>query len=272
MHREENFIHEGYAKDPWFLWISFVLLATLLFTLWGGQTLYQKYIQSRIAINPFLQVTNREFSLFLWQNPEYMRVHFKNKTGYLPGFQYAEKIGVDPQAADQYVVAPPQIISLYHAWHRLIGTEFTARPIPIEEFREFVQYAEEWHPKYWAAASDEYINFFNFLTESTLLDLQALPWTTLPQEVRSAFQGWKNYFKEGAQINALRPTYTQMQTFLAAHPHYARTYWKNVLVDSVPNYLKGLESLDLEVEIPYDELTPFLRVAFFNFQQSISGT
>ncbi len=266
--REQDFIHEGYAKNPSLLWIWLALIAALICLLWGGQTWRQRRVDSSMDSNPFLQVTNREFSLFLWQHPEYMRIHVKNRSGYLPGFQYMDKIGVDPQMAEQYVVGPPQVIFLYHAWRRLIGSDVVSRKIPVKEFREFTSYAEEWQPKYWPAAPAEYVKFMETLEKETIADLQTLPLTTLPHQARLAFQGWKNYFKEGDLINAVKPTYAQLQAFLAERPHYARQHWRDILKET-PNYLLTLSSgtFDPEAEVPSQELAPFLKAAFFNFQQ-----
>jgi len=83
----------------------------------------------------------------------------------------------------------------------------------------------------------------------------------LPLDVRIAFQGWENYFKDKEAINQIKVTRKQLQEFLESHPHYARNYWRNI----VPNYLKGHGEEDSELSP--DELTPFLRTALFNYVQ-----
>ena len=55
----------------------------------------------------------------------------------------------------------------------------------------------------------------------------------LPIIVRQAYQGWKNYFEEGPDINVLDPTYAEVNEFLKDHPHYMRNYWRNI--DQVAN-------------------------------------
>jgi len=225
----------------------------------------------QVKSNPFLQVTNRQFSLFLWQFPEYMRVNATQKAGYLPGFQYQSKISLVLGSADDYVSAPPELLFLYHTWHRLISSEFIARPIPLNEFREFLDYEEEWQPQNWPAAPSGYVHLTQTLESSTQADLRALPIAILPQEVRVAFQGWKNYFKEGYLINQTKPTFAEMEGFLKSNPNYARNYWRNIVLDSYPNYLKTLSlgSFDPNAIISKDEIAPFLRVAFFNYKQSL---
>lgn len=265
---EKDFIHEGYKKDPFPLWLWLFLLTALLSLIWGSSSWYDGKLSLLVNESPFLQVTNREISLFLWQNPEYMRNNSKNKNGYLPGFQYIDKVTLNVVDADQYAVAPPELLFRYHTWHRLVSGEFTERAIPKKEFVEFLTYAEEWHPTYWPNAPKEYIALMGQLAKMTPEDdLSKLSTNELPLEVRMAFQGWKNYFKEGEAINNVKPTFSQMRKFLASHPHYARNYWQNIVQDTTPNYLKslnaGVESSDSTV--PSDEMSSFLKAAFYNY-------
>ena len=89
---------------------------------------------------------------------------------------------------------PPETLFLYHTWDRLLGAICFRRPISAEEFAAFLKDAEEWHPKNWADAPAAYAA----LVESDFTDdLQ----DRLPLQVRQAFVGWRNYFKEGEEIN-----------------------------------------------------------------------
>ncbi len=190
--------------------------------------------------NPFLQVTNRDFSLFLYQFPEYMRVNVSGKAGYLPGFQYSEKIGIEPGQADDYVSAPPEVLSLYHIWKGLVGDVLIPREIKEGEFRYFLEYSPEW-----------------------------AGWDPKSVEVQKAFIGWKNYFMEGELINKVSPTYREMGEFLAKYPQYGRNYWQNLLVRGRPDYLKSLFSgvYDPDAKVPENEMAAFLKVAYYNFSQ-----
>lgn len=267
---EDQFIHEGYKENPYPFWFWLFLLAVMMCLTWGAQSWYQSYLQTQIKQNPFLQVKNRDLSLFLWQNPEFMRVNASKKSGYLPGFQFLEKVTLEPAFADVYATAPPELLFLYHTWNRQIRHEFPRRKIDPQEFMEFLHYAEEWQPSLWPDAPQEYAALVVSLPNSTLSDLQTLPETVLPEPVRMAFQGWKNFFKEGEAINKSDPTYGQMEAFLALYPHYARNYWRNI---SSLHYLKTLSmgAFEKEERIPFEELSPFLRVAFFNYQKGKEG-
>lgn len=249
---EKDFIQEEYGKDPtpFWIWSFIVLLITAL--VWGIMLWYNHTMSQGAEQNRFLQVTNREFSLFLWQNPHHMRVHAKNKGGYLPGFHYLEKVGMDVSALQDYVSAPSEILFLYHAWERLLGDVVFKRPIPTDQFAEFLNHAEEWQPKYWTAAPRGYAE----LVESDYAgDLQ----DRLPVEVKQAFIGWCNFFKEGEQINQKEWTYADLERVLALYPGYRRNLWCHL----EPNYLKSYPG-QMEELIPANEITPFLRVALYN--------
>lgn len=172
---------------------------------------------------------------------------------------------------ENYVEAPPELIFLYHTWDRLIKNEYTPRPIPVEEFKEFLNYTEEWKPQNWPKAPKLYVALIDSLAKGTVSqDLKDMPETTLPLDVKLAFQGWKNYIKEGEDINALTPTYAQLQAFLKSHPHFARNYWRNIVEETTPNYLKSFTEghFDPKDNIPKDEISSFLRVALYNFIQA----
>jgi hypothetical protein len=270
---EKDFIHEEYSKKPALFWKSLgvVLLASAL--LWFISFWYTKQMNTFYKESPFLQVSNRQISLFLWQFTDYMRAHVKNKTGYLPGFLYIEKVGLDASTAEDTAVAPPEVLFLYHVWDLLLKPEFSPRPIPQKQFEEFLKETAEWQPEYWPQAPKAYRAWLSNLKKGSDQDLSSTSLDELPQEVRLAFQGWKNYFHEGDAINATEPTYAEMESFLAVHPHYARSYWSNILNDTYPDYLASFNPPNLQPEalIPRNELAPFLKVAFYNFKESKLG-
>lgn len=258
---EKDFIHEEYRKNPWpfWGWLGVVITFTLLF--YGSSLFYYSTLAEQYAHHPFLQVTNREMSLFLWQNPQHMRIHVKKKNGYLPAFQYAERIGLDPEYADDYVVAPPELLFLYHTWHRLLGKVYIPRSISAKEFSTFLSAAPEWLPRFWQKAPIRYIALLDQLQARENENLNLVSFEELPLDVRNAFVGWKNYYFEGDQINALNSTYQDVAHFLAEYPHYGRSYWCNIVGDS---YLKTLQDKKNSEFMPADELSPLLRVALFN--------
>jgi len=279
---ENEFVHEEYKKNPYPLWLWIFIIAVIIALLGGIKSWIPMSSPPKVATpssknaaaqsdaeeGNFLKVSNRQFSLFLWQNSAFMRVNLK-KTGYLPAFQLLDKITVEPDLADKQVVAPPEILFRYHVWDRLIGDVLIPRPIPVKEFQEFIAYCEEWQPKYWAEAPVGYVKWIGQISENDG-DLQGLSLIVLPLQVRQAFHGWKNYFKEGDAINALPITFGEMKVFLEAYPHYARNYWRNIFLTDVPHYLWSNFSgkFDDAAKIPPQELAPFLKVAFFNFHQS----
>ena len=232
----------------------------------GGNVWYGQWMRSIFEESPFLRVTNRQLSLFLWQNPEFMRVNSPRKIGYLPAFKYTDKLTIDIAEADHYAVAPPELLFRYHTWNRLLKNEFSQRPILTSEFTDFISYAEEWHPNYWVGAPEWYRKLIDNLSSNQTKDLATLPLTTLPMDVRIAFQGWRNYFKDGEAINTLQPNRKEMHLFLEANPNYTRNFWRNLVIDSTPNYLNGMNKKGNETDIiPSEELSAFLRVAFYNY-------
>jgi hypothetical protein len=223
-------------------------------------------LDRQVKDSPFLSVTNRDFSLFLWENPQFMRVNTKNKTGYLPGFEYVERVGLNPEMAEQYVIAPPELIYHYHLWNRLLGDQKATRSISPEQFRTFLDQAPEWSPRFWPDAPQGYVELIADLDLIRVSDMQLLPESQLPQVVRRAFVGWLNYFHEGDAINSFTPTYAQVEALIKANPHYARNYWRNLLIDTAPKYLESFArgGYSPETIVPADELAPFLKVALFN--------
>lgn len=266
---EKDFIQDEKPENPLPYWLWGFLLTIIVSLIWGVGSWYNRKIEQEQILNPFLQVTNRDFSLFLWQNSEFMRTNVRNKNGYLTGFQMT-KVSTEPGYADEYVIAPPELLFLYHTWHRLLSEEFSPRPIPKEEFNQFIEYTEEWLPQNWAKAPEGYVTFMKTFSMSKTEDLSTLPTSVIPQEVRMAFEGWKNYFMEGDAINQVKPTYGEVEKFLKTHPHYARNYWRNILLKSYPKYLESLSSKGDKAsgEVPQEELAPFFKVGFYNYSNS----
>jgi hypothetical protein len=248
---DSELISDSLRSNPRPAWIYLGVIAALGALLWGGAHQTFSKQQRLQAENPFLQVTNRDFSLFLYQFPEYMRIHVSAKAGYLPGFQYSEKIGIEPGQADDYVSAPPEVLFLYHIWKSLLGDVLISREIRAGEFRHFLDYSPEWQS-----------HVANIDQEKAII-------TGLPVDVQKAFIGWKNFFMEGELINQVNPTYGEMALFLEQYPQYGRNYWQNILMRGKPDYLKSLflKQYDPDAKIPESEMAAFLKVAYYNFSQ-----
>lgn len=265
--KEENFIQEepGKAVLPLQIWILLSIIGFVC--IWFSVNWFSFQIDKKINQNPFLQVTNRQMSLFLWQNPEKMRAHMKSRPGYLPDFQPPPKLTPKPNHADNYVSAPAEVLFLYHTWDRLISGYVFPKPIPLHEFLEFLMFDEEWSPSYWKEAPDEYRNLLKNLENEKLDDLQLLSETALPMVVRQAFWGWKNYIKEGSEINSTKPTAKKMLQFLNVYPNFRRSCWCNLF----PNYLASFSQGKVHEDdfIPDEDLVPFLRAAYYNFLQIV---
>lgn len=252
---EKEFIQEGYKRDPYTFKFWSFLIALAILLIYSAAYLAEELKVNVWKTSPFLRVTNREFSLFLWQHPHLMRVHAKNKIGYLPGFQYLHKINLDLETSEEYVTVPPNVLFLYHTWNRLLGSYLPSRVILVEEFKEFLKLSIEWHPSNWLKAPKNYLKLVqdldNFDKSSNLL-------SELPFEVKQAFYGWKNYFKEGDAINALNPTGYQVKAFLERYPNFQKNYWEKLY----PNYLLNFD--ENSDSIPKNQIPSFLLVAFYN--------
>ncbi|KAF3361757.1 Uncharacterized protein PHSC3_001707 [Chlamydiales bacterium STE3] len=265
---DNELINDSLSQNPLPAWLWFALIAALAALLWGGGSWLFVKKQELVKDSPFLQVTNRDFSLFLWQNPEYMRANVTSKTGYLPGFEYMERITIVPGKAEEFISAPPDVLFLYHVWNRLLSKEFSFRKITVGEFKDFLEYCKEWSPKNWLNAPEDYKD----LVQNLPNERETRIVKGVPEEVQKAFIGWKNYFKEGDRINLTRPTYNGMRQFLNKFPHYARNYWQNIVKNGRPLYLESLNQENkTAAEIPENELTGFLKAAYFNFEQSQKG-
>lgn len=260
---ESDFVHEesppgGFSSFVWMIGIFAVITIV-----WAGSNISFSFFNKEAEQKPLLQVTNRQMALFLWQNPEWMRSNVKNKTGYLPGFQPPPKMAPYSAEADEYVVAPPELLFHYHTWKRLVGDYVISRAIPSAEFVEFLTRDDEWLPHYWANAPKGYVEFISGMDQLDIEDYQNLPESVLPLQVKQAFWGWKNYMIEGKAINQMKPTVGEVQKFLLRYPNYARNLWSELY----PGYLSFYEENkdDPSVVLPNEDIPPFLRVALYNY-------
>lgn len=266
--KEEDFIQEGYRKNRYPFWFWAIGLTILAALVWYFSIRQVEKVNEFKASRDFLRVTNRQFSLFLWQNPEFMRINAKRKSGYLPAFQYLGEVTVEPELADGWVTAPNEVLFRYHIWNLLLGYAYFSRPIPQQEFLEFLKQDPQWEPKYWKDAPDEYKELLQLIEGgNTFENLNLLNTREMPMMVRKAFQGWKNYKLEGESVNAVEPSYSELNFFLAENPNYSRSHWKNILSDTQPNYLLS-EGMRGSAKVPRDQLSPFLKAGLYNFLQS----
>lgn len=258
---ENKMIREPKSATP--AWLYLAVIAVFAALVWGGASWFLEKREQMRESNQFAQVTNRDMSLFLWQFPEYMRANVSMKVGYLDGFQYGDKISIEPGMAESYASAPPSVLFLYHTWNRLLGSYGSDRPIDRAEFLEFLEYCPEWKVENWPGAPKEYQALMGELAQgkSTGATLNAVP-----LKVRQAFTGWKNFFFDKDQINQVKPTYEQMERFIAKYPHYARNDWRNILMKNKPDYLKTLFSGKFEGKetVPENEIAPFLKLGYYN--------
>ncbi|CDZ80282.1 hypothetical protein BN1013_00790 [Candidatus Rubidus massiliensis] len=258
---EKDFIQDNIPKKPKPFWFWVFVLTVFVLSIYTLISIQTKDLSKSFEHNRFLQVTNREISLFLWQFPEYMRANIRQKTGYLPAFQGLSGVTMLPELADDYASAPPDVLYMYHTWKRLLGNDWMNRPIYGKELKKFLTQLPEWTPSFWKKAPDSYKKIIDQLDIYLDKNLNELSFDELPLMVRQAFQGWKNFFIEGDEINQLRVEKDKLITFLHLYPNYQRNYWFNLIKDRYPNYLKFSSSNNL----PKDTMAPFLKVAYFNF-------
>lgn len=245
-------------------WVHlFALLGLVALTLVIGTCRFQPR-KENLKMTPFLRVTNREMSVFLWQHPQFMRLNQKKKTGYLTGFPSKENACPDPDQADDYVVAPPELLFRYHTWDRLLGKITWDRPIPPTSFEAFLEQCPEWIPQHWPSSSQAYKNWFETGEWRQWSDLQKASYQELPLIIRQAYLGWKNFHEEGEEINQMQWTAEDLRFFQKKHPEYAVHLWKNLFPGPL-HYLANLkEKTTQETPIPPQDLPPFLRVALYN--------
>lgn len=264
--QERDFIREAKLKNPVPIWLWMLIILAVVALTMSLVNQIQEKVHAKVGASPFLRVTNRDISLFLWKYPEHMRLHQKRKTGYLPGFPTRDKVNPKLETVDDNVSAPPEVLFLYHTWRRLLYPYSTPRPISTTEFKEFLEYAKEWDPKKWAKAPEEYQQLVADLDLLQIKNLGSLPNETFPHDVRLAFFGWKNSMIEWNKIKTTKITAGEMTEFLTQYPHYSRNYWRNLY----PEYLESLhgESVEPEAVISENEVPIFLQIAFYNFKQS----
>lgn len=251
------------------LWLSLLLVLVVAGSIAAYQVLVDKAFKNRQSMTPFLQVKNRDFSIFLFQNPQFMRANTKEKTGYLPGFR-EDNVRLDPIHADDYVVVSPRVLFRYHVSNSLLGKDVPDRPILVQDFRDFLATLEEWLPRYWEDAPEKYQSLITKLGDLPGdQDLRKQPEEVLPRKVRQAFFGWKNYFEEGEKINQLASSRSEMEAFLRDYPQFGSNYWGNILQKHYPNYSELMD--DLPQVIPARALPPFVRVALFNQREARAG-
>lgn len=264
---ERNFFQEGLRRNPgpfWF-WLLVCILVTSLAWYFSSRVEEEKEIV--YGSTPFLQVTNRQFSLFLWQNPEFMRSNLKGSRHYLTAWE--KGITVDPSQAENWVDAPDEALFMYHVWQRLLGDYYYPRKIMQDEFVEFLKSDSQWLPQYWPKATDAYRTLIKWIEEgSNFFDLKELSYQELPLEVRQAFVGWKNYTKESEAINQIRPTYRQVWTFVDYYPNFKRPFWINLVRHDRPDYLLPVSAKGNSL-IPESEMDGLLQMGLYNY---LNGT
>lgn len=252
--KDSELINESYHKRPGTFWAWLFVFMLLMSALIGIRFWLQHEWKKEVESTPFTRVTNREMSIFLWHNPEFMRAHVGQKNGYLPAFQYISKVSVEPLLADEWVAAPPPVLFLYHTWKRQIGEIWIARSIVPQEFEEFLSYAEEWQPEFWKKAPASYVDLIK-----KLHSLSGNIAGELPLEVKLAFQGWKNYMKERSFIQALAVSGGELNRFLERYPSFRRPYWKNIVGENYLRHAWGEEEI-----VPQMEMAGFLKSSLYN--------
>lgn len=268
---EQEFIHEGLGKNPrpfWF-WLTICVLATAF--IWIVSNWAEDEKEAVYGSTPFLQVTNRDFSLFLWQNPEFMKRNLKSNRNYLSA--WGNDLTVDPEEAEKWVEAPNDALFMYHTWKRLVGDYFYPRNIPQKEFTEFLKADPQWHPKYWKKAPDAYITLVKWIEAGSKFDdLKEVSYNELPKIVRQAFVGWKNFTKESEKINSIRPTFRQIWTFLNYYPNFKRPFWINLVRQERPNYLKSeMGQVSGFETVPDSEMDGLLQMGIYNYLTQFSS-
>ncbi|MCH9626285.1 MAG: hypothetical protein S4CHLAM123_14810 [Chlamydiales bacterium] len=245
---EKDFVQE---RGPRFVWIFLFLFLATVALIWGVGVWQKNIEKERLKKEPFYQVTNRDFSLFLWDFPEYMRSNHDLSEAYLPHFHTRDQIHVIPELADEYVSAPPSILYLYQTWNRLLGERISSQPISERGYALFLQENPEWLPEYWKMAPEGYKKLVSRLNKLGNQDLQSLSDEVLPLKARRAYQGWLNFARDWEKIHLFMPKKEEVEAFIESNPHYARNYWCNLL----PHYLEPFNS----AEIPY-----FLKRALYS--------
>jgi hypothetical protein len=260
------------ARFPvWASILTFVALALIVY----GVIYSLQHLKEGKSPPQFAQVTNRQYSLFLWQNPQYMTYDLPPSSEYVTGYWDSRKLFADPVVADALVDSSAEMLYLYHTWATLLKSYLPGRPIPAARFMDFLMTCQEWQPRFWPQAPLGYGELVESIAQMNPTEnLEELSMDEFSLDLRLAFQGYENYFFEAVQINALKPTYADIAELLQKYPYYARKYWFEALEKEYPNYLltytKG--AYDPAESVPEDELTPFLRVALFNEKMALENS
>lgn len=263
--KEKDFIQEGYSKHPASFWGWLFFCIIVAFGVYQFTKFSEHHEVQTVASNPFLQVTNREFSLFLWQNPGFMKSNLKSNRNYLPAWE--DRLTPDPEQADEWVEATPEALFMYHTWKRLVGDYNYARNITQTEFLEFLEADPQWKPHFWKQAPLPYATLMEWIGKGGHYDnMRELSYKELPLIVRQAFVGWKNYTREKEAIDAVKPTWRQMWTFIDVYPNFKRPFWINFLRDERPDYLEenGAKGPDF---VPESAMIGLLKMAIYNYLQ-----
>lgn len=270
--KEEDFIQDEFKQspNPYLLAIFFLAIITILIT--AIHTWYAEHQSAYRKTSPFYQVTNRDFSLFLLQNPRFLNQNVSNKEAYLPGLQYLKKLQSNLKDADNLVDAPDQMIFYYQTWNRLIDYPPPPRTIPVGEYKDFLSQYEEWTPVYWRNATRDYEELYRQIQNGTApQNLATVSKLALPDDAREAFIGWKNAIMEKEELEKFRPTFALLKEFLDKYPNFQRNYWFNILKASDWSYLETIsfDKYDPTGNVPEDQIAPFLQIALFNYKKAL---
>lgn len=221
--------------------------------------------------DPFLEVTNRDFSLFLNSFPSFIPFAKHDTQTEETVSNSLLQIDID----NTFVNAPEEVLFLYHTWHRLLFLYAPLRIIRPTEFREFLTTVPQWDAIGWPEAPIAYKELLQSQKYLNMKDLQELPFTTFPLTVRQAFQGWKNAFKEALEIDSWNPLFSDVLSFLLNFPNFARNEWRNI--DQVAglhvaglDYLSSILHKDFQPTdiVPSTQLSSFLKIALFNMHKA----
>ena len=265
--QEKDFIQEptkgGQGPLIFFLFILFIVAIG-----WGIGSWRKKTIGQKKRENILLQVSNRDFSIFLWENPQFMRPNKRLGSYYLEDFDGKDKIHLNFLKADKWVQVSHEVLFIYHTWKRLVGQYNYRAPISPFEFKNFVNDCPEWRSINWPNAPKEYKKILMDEKFLYINNLQELSYLELPLKVRKAFLGLKAFYKEGEAINTQEITYGSLRGFLRVYPNFSRNLWLGIYEQDYPNYLLDVDKAhisDYEI-VPYDHLSPLLRFAFYQYQ------
>lgn len=265
---ERKFVQEKYSKDPSYFWIWMAIAAAILTLAWGLQSWYVKN-ESKNEESPFAAVTQRQFSLFTAQFPEFGSS--SNKTALFSSSLYG-KDKINPSKLEERIEASAELLFLYHTWNRLIAAQQPIRAISSSQFLEFLQSQPQWQPSLWKEAPQNYVLLVNSLMGKKEVANSFLKREELPLMAVLAFQNWLNFGVEQQEIKEMHISDAQEALFLKAYPQYSRSYWQNILKKRFPKYLLNIEkkaaasAAPAGLETPSQEKLPiFFQTALFNF-------